>query len=94
MEHLATELTQEKAMDYLRSNHPEFFESETMKGIAAIIVLELSEELAKHEVVERASIIAAIITLMYSMGSAAVKSIRDDGKREMGEIFIKDYNHE
>ena len=80
-----------EAMEYLRQNHPEFFESESSRELAAIIVLSMPDELAKHSPVERSGMIAAIMALMYQMGTAALKTIRDEKHRNMARILVDEY---
>ena len=77
-------------MEYLRANHPEFFEDVTTRNLAAMIVVEMAEELVKLSKVERVSVIATTIGLMYKMGTAALKSIRDDN-RNMAQICVDEY---
>jgi len=82
--------SQDGAMEYLRANHPEFFEDATTRNLAAMIVVEMAEELVKLSKVERVSVIATTIGLMYKMGTAAIKSIRDDN-RNMAQICVDEY---
>jgi hypothetical protein len=83
--------SQKEAMEYLRANHPQFFDDPQMRGLAATVIMELHEELAALSTVQRTSVIAGTIALMYRMGSAALKTIRDEQERSMARICVESY---
>ena len=91
VERIVSPIDETEALEYLRENHPEFFESESSRELAAVIVLEMADELAKHGGVERSGMIAAVMALMYRMGTAALKTIRDEKHRGMARILVDDY---
>jgi hypothetical protein len=94
LEPRSREAEEEAAMECLRRNHPEFFADPTFRDLAAVILSEMGDELAKHGPVERSTMIAVIISLMYRMGTAALKTTRDEQERDMGRIFVDTYRSE
>ena len=78
-------------MEYLRANHPQFFDDPQMRGLAAMVIMEMHEELAALSPVQKTSVIAGTIGLMYRMGSAALKTIRDEQERSMARICVESY---
>jgi hypothetical protein len=80
--------TQKAAIAYLQKEHPEFFANPVSQGIAAIIIAEFPDELAKLSPVQRTGMLAGIMALMFDMGAAALKALHDPRKRGMAKIFI------
>lgn len=91
---LSVNPSDDPAMNWLRSAHPEFFGSPTNQGLAAIITEELGEYLHRFKPVDRVSIIAGIIALQYRMGTAAIQSVRDPEARHMADILVANHQAE
>lgn len=81
--------TEAEALLYLQKEFPAFFKDARAKGVAACVVMELHEELAGFSPIQRAGMIACIMTLMYDMGSAAISSTQ--ARKNMADIFIENY---
>lgn len=83
--------TEAAVMEYLRESHPHFFKDPDQQGLAAMILSELPEELGNLSSIQRASAVAVIMALMFKMGSAGVKCIRDEAGRSMAVICYEDW---
>ncbi len=83
---------EEKQMAELRRAHPEFFADEVSAGIAAVIIEEMGDYLTKHGPVERVGMLACIMSLMFRMATAGIKSSSlRDGRKCMQRIFVEDH---
>ena len=77
------------ALSYLRAKYPEFFHDRDTRELAAIILFEMRDEIKGMSVVKITELIAKIQTLMYLMGSSAIRSI--NGGKGMTRRFVDSY---
>jgi len=75
----------------LRMANPAFFDDPKLIQLVAIILVKLRSEFAKHHPIEQVGMVAAIMSLMYGMGNAAIKSVGGFAGDDMTEIFINEY---
>jgi hypothetical protein len=75
----------------LRTANPTFFEDPKLVKLVGIILVKLRSEFSKHHPIEQVGMVAAIMSLMYGMGNAAIKSVQGFAGDDMTEIFINEY---
>jgi len=75
----------------LRTANPAFFDDPKLIQLVAIILVKLRSEFSKHHPIEQVGMVAAIMSLMYGMGNAAIKSAAGFVGDDMTEIFINEY---
>ena len=82
------------ALAYLRENNPSFFKNDTTAELCGFVAVELKEYMRGMSAVEVAGFLASVLSLMYRMGTAALKSIRDDKERGMAQLMVEEFRRE
>lgn len=82
---------QAEVMRIVQAQNPKFFEDEEIRGLAAIVIREMAEEIQSLGAVEKFMIVSETIRMMYLMGSAALKTVRGGEGLSMGKICIREY---